>query len=150
MLGYETQIELAEYLKAVATAEIEVETARSSLTEKNEFEPILAFHRIDYKNQGQITYDALRRFLIDVEIPAMKSDIDIIFKHYDSNNDGQLTYSDFLKLCLPASKPGLREKALTRQHPRYYVNKRLPFRVEWGIARILERSLVQELSCGHN
>lgn len=142
MLGYETQIELAEYLKAVATAEIEVETARSSLTEKNEFEPILAFHRIDYKNQGQITYDALRRFLIDVEIPAMKSDIDSIFKHYDSNNDGQLTYSDFLKLCLPASKPGLREKALTRQHPRYYVNKRLPFRVEWGIARILEREIL--------
>ena len=142
MIRFQTQLELAKFLKTLAVAEVEVETARNLLAEKEEFDPILAFKRIDWKNRGHITPDDFSRFLKDLDVPARQSDIYNLFRFYDCDGDLRLTYTDFLRLVLPQSRADLHERALMKRHPQFYVNKRISTLVEWGIARIIEREII--------
>ncbi len=68
-------------------AEVEVETLRILLTQKQEFEPILAFRRTDWINCGHLTPEDFMHFLKDLDIPARQSDVADHFRFYDYGED---------------------------------------------------------------
>ena len=142
MLSNETQLELAEYLKAVAFAEMEVEVARNLLAERNEFDPLVTFQRIDSKDRGHITMEDFIKFLNDLDVPAYESDINNIFKIYDSTGARQLSFPDFIRLCLPIPQRYMYDETPNQLTSKLRVSSHSPFRAEWGVARIIEREIV--------
>ena len=63
MLGFQTELKLANIFRTIAENEKLSEITRQSLAEQNEFEPYTAFKRIDRSSNGYLSVYDIHRFL---------------------------------------------------------------------------------------
>ena len=63
MLGYQTELKLANLFKSIADGEKQIEVTRQVLAEQNQFEPYTAFKRIDRLSHGDLSVYDIHRFL---------------------------------------------------------------------------------------
>lgn len=63
----------------------------------------------------------------------------VIISFYDSNFDGNLNYNEFINLIISESNYAMRK--IARERSGYKKSYALPYDVEFGLVRLLEREL---------
>lgn len=137
MLSSTTQVLLANYLKSIAEAEINVETTRLVLAEKKDFEPYSAFCYIDRLSKGYISPRDVIEFLEELNLIPLESQVLHFFDLHGSQNERRLSYSDFKNAVLPATDIYLRELATSRLA--LQSGESLSYGASWALARVFER-----------
>ena len=94
MLSRETLERTAHYFALIADKENEVDLQRQVLANLENFEPYMAFRRIDRCNHGYLLSIDLVHFLKENGVLATESDCFFILNYYDHNKDSKLTYTE--------------------------------------------------------
>ena len=118
------------------------------LSENVEFDPEIAFMRVDRGYSGHLSAGDVKRFLADNGIGVDRKEASLFIAPYDDDHDGQLSYQEWLDIIMPRDigyryfletrlglKPGLtisRSKAYAKR------NSKLPYEIEYAVRRIME------------
>ena len=125
-----------------------MEATRQVLAENIEFDPEIAFFRLDRGFSTRISFGDVRRFLRENGIGVDLEEASFFVLPHNDKGDGKLTYKEFLQCVLPKNC-GYRNVVTTRMqkkpgmtipHSKKFVahNAKLPYEVEYSIRRIIE------------
>ena len=114
-LSKETNCLIKDIFVSLGERELTVEQSRQKLAAKDNFEPYMAFRRIDVENKGFLEPFDFHRYLRQTISDVCQLDSDLIIKFFDSNQDGQLSYHDFLSIILPCEDKDLRATIAQRE-----------------------------------
>ena len=141
---------ISDFIMKMCSLERYVEIKRQALSDKNDFEPYVAFQRLCRVGSQGITHDSLCRFLNENRFLAHSKRALAMIIHYDSDQDGVLCYKEFLEVVLPKEHPDLRAYVTQRECYEISVQDQMSFTTEKAMAvlfdlemKILEDSLPQ-------
>lgn len=121
--------------------ERKVEITRQVLAENPQFEPYSAFKRLDFDNNGYLTPFELLAFLEDNNIRISDAENRSFFQTFDTDRDGRISYTEFLAIVLPQEQEALKRRVLNREAYPRMSRPRLPYDVEYSLARLFEEEL---------
>ena len=150
MLSVHTQLQLANFIKAIADLETCVEVTRQVLAEKKGFEPHAAFQHLDINQRHYLSVNDLLSFLNELDVYPSEEEVRNLITFNKSSKDLKLTYNDFENMILPATNSNLYQLALAR---RVNNNKGLSYTSAWALARVLDKEIsgmrkIEELRMG--
>jgi Ca2+-binding EF-hand superfamily protein len=140
MVSRSTKHQILDVLQSIAEGENKIEVLRQVLAEKYNFEPYTAFKRLALAPSSNLTSTDLKDFLADNKVFISSGEAYDLLRALDLDRDGRISYSEFLKAVLPKTDSSLRQRA-TNRSPTSLEDGRLPFEVEYGLARIFEEEL---------
>ena len=94
MLSIPTKRLLCELLIEIGDEEQNLEVLRQILCEQINFEPYVAFKRIDFKRKSYINSIDIKEFLSINGINQSEKSCQYYISHYDTNKDGKLIYPE--------------------------------------------------------
>lgn len=108
-------------LKALLEAEIEyhetVERVKIDLVTRADFHAFSAFQTIDAANIGQLDRASLKWFLRKHSFDPTDSDIDAVFRRWDTDDDERLAFREFADALAPIQPVGARETVVDLPRP---------------------------------
>ena len=141
MLSEETIKLSCDLLINLAKSEKKVEINRQVLGGDLEFDAYQVFSYLDTESKNYINEVNIINFLQKRNgIPCTIEEIEFLIFLYDENFDAKLSYMEFLNLVLSDNNFSLRKNARERVGS-CYGNSVLPFSVEYGMVKLLQKEL---------
>ena len=140
MASFTDQRGLGELFLTVAQGEREVEIVRQVLAEITEFEPFSLFKHLDSLKSSHLLPQDLLQFLKKNDVSVTDREARGLVQEMSATDAGTLSYRDFMNWLLPEDEE-LRTTALGRSG-----FLQLPFEVEYGFVRVLDK----ELTCARS
>jgi len=141
MVGHHTEYKVATLFQTISNGEKDIEISRQVLAERSAFEPYTAFKRLTRLDTSNLTVYQVVDFLRENNFTVLERDVRNVFRAYSTSPDGRLTYTDFLELVLPRTNTVLREIATQRDSYHVAEDEILPYEVELGLAKILDKEV---------
>lgn len=145
MLSKETENLLAFMIQNLASDEISVENFRIVLVENIDFEPFSCFQELDKRKMNLIHYKDIQKYFEMNQIDCSDAEAAQIVAQYGKYSKEVLDYNDFCKLVLPATLNSMHSIAAKRRSP-----IKIPFNVEFQLARLLEKELFLQRNLARN
>lgn len=106
----------SQTFKALLEAELRyqqrVETAKMTLFAQSDFSLVEAFRAVDSSNMGYLDRAALKWFLRKYEYDINDSDLDAIFRRWDTDDDERLAYREFTE-AMTSLNPSIRVERIS-------------------------------------
>ena len=142
MLSYETERRLKNYLAAISEGEIQIECLRQRLAQICDFQPCMAFQRVDRAAKESVNSCDLFNFLRENCVYTIsEGELFRLVKFFDNNEDGRLSYTEFEQILLPCEDNCLRRMAQERRAYRVARYENLPLDIERAMAAIFDREI---------
>ena len=77
------------------------ELLRKRLQRRPNYNPHTAYAHLDRRENGYLTVDEFRTFLIENKVAVSDCDLKLLVTKYDTNRDGRVSYSEFLAETTP-------------------------------------------------
>lgn len=132
---------VTEFILRICILERYIEIKRQTLCNKEDFQPYVAFMRINRDSGHSITPSMIHKFLADNLLEVSLRRCQIFVEHYDADKDGVLSYKEFIEVLLPKEHPELR--AYVAQQECFVISKDeyLSYETECCLAALLEREV---------
>lgn len=132
---------VTEFILRICILERYIEIKRQTLCNKEDFQPYVAFMRINRDSGHSITPSMIHKFLADNLLEVSLRRCQILVEHYDADKDGVLSYKEFIEVLLPKEHPELR--AFVAQQECFVITKDeyLSYETECCLASLLEREV---------
>jgi len=117
VLSAETSQAFRDLLETELRFQQRVEAAKTALFSQSGFSLVDAFRAVDSGNMGYLDRAALKWFLRKYEYDINNSDLDAIFRRWDTDDDERLSYREFTE-AMASLNPSLRVEriSVTSQH----------------------------------
>lgn len=106
---------ISDFVMKLCSLERYVEIKRQALSDRNDFEPYVAFQRLCRVGSIGIDTANIVRFLNGNRVCAHPRRALAMVTHYDADGDGVLSYKEFLDVVLPKEHPDLRAYVTQRE-----------------------------------
>ena len=102
---------VADFFKATAIRETQVEDARQVICSSSFFSPRAVFAFLDRYGIGTLSPYDLQSFLQSHYVSCSVAEASAIIQEYDENGDGRLSFREFERFCLSSESDQLQRKA---------------------------------------
>ena len=132
---------IVEFILRVCSLERFVEVKRQMLCDKEDFQPYVAFMRINRDSGHAITPSMVHKFLSENLVDVSLRRCQLFVEHYDIDRDGVLSYKEFIEVLLPREHPELR--AFVSQQECFTISRDefLSYETECCLASLVEREV---------
>eukprot|EP00347_Sterkiella_histriomuscorum_P002829 403366641 len=138
MLTYETQRILKNLLLEIGQTEQKIEVIRQRLATFSDFEPYVAFQRLNRNRDDFVVAEEILEFLKNNKIYSVTLDeCQYIVRFFDSDEDAKLSYSDFLQLLVPCDNNILRCQVTQREPYKVEKFQYLPLHLEQELTNLI-------------
>lgn len=132
---------ISNFIMKICSLERYIEVNRQILSDKEDFEPYVAYQRLTRGSSVGITNSNVQRFLSENLIDLSTERCRNLVTHYDADKDGMLSYKEFLEIVLPKEHPDLRAYVTQRDCYNIAEEEYLSYETEAAMAILFEREV---------
>lgn len=135
------RVAFIDFVLKVSSLERIVEVRRQLLCDRKDFQPYVAFMRMNRDSGLPLSAEIIQRFLADNMLEVSLAMCESFISHYDYDKDGLLNYKEFIEVVLPREHPDLR--GYVSQQDCFSIDKDeyLSYETECSLARLIEREV---------